>query len=268
MHIAPNGKMYIGQTVHGNSPNLRWNDGKGYIGCTHFYHAIQKYGWDNFEHIICYDNLTAEEANLYEEWLIYLGNTTNPKYGYNIRYGGDNKRKSDSIKFIEKFEQMKKYVMSHRGKVKNPKSMGQKRQYHLGPTCTINKIVVCIETVQLYYTMSDASRQTGFKVGHIRQCCSDFKYSIDGYHWAYAYTINDFESVKDFIINIPIADRYDLISPFFICVDCGEQFARNGTHDTRTIRCPECREIYVKNYDAQKHRRYYHQQEYREQKTK
>ena len=82
-----NEKKYIGITCQ--KPEKRWANGYGYRKNTHFWNAIQKYGWDNFKHEIFYDNLTEKEAKLYEQWLIYLGNTTNDKYGYNITEGGE-----------------------------------------------------------------------------------------------------------------------------------------------------------------------------------
>lgn len=81
-----NGKVYIGQT--GQTPENRWLEGKGYIGCTHFYNAIQKYGWDNFEHEIVYNCLSFEEANNYEKELIELYDSTNSEKGYNLMTGG------------------------------------------------------------------------------------------------------------------------------------------------------------------------------------
>lgn len=45
-----NGKVYIGQTTQ--SPQSRWNEGKGYKGQRAFYRDILKYGWDNFDHDI------------------------------------------------------------------------------------------------------------------------------------------------------------------------------------------------------------------------
>mgnify|MGYP002658749408 CR=1 FL=1 len=48
-----NGKVYIGQS---SNIKERWSrKGTCYKGCTYFYNAIQKYGWDNFEHIILKD---------------------------------------------------------------------------------------------------------------------------------------------------------------------------------------------------------------------
>lgn len=57
-----NNKVYIGQTVQ--SLSARWKNGKGYIDSPKFYKAIQKYGWDNFEHIILEQHIkTTEEAD-------------------------------------------------------------------------------------------------------------------------------------------------------------------------------------------------------------
>lgn len=55
-----NGKVYIGITKQ--APEERWNNGKKYKSSPHFYAAIQKYGWDNFEHNILFQNLTKEET--------------------------------------------------------------------------------------------------------------------------------------------------------------------------------------------------------------
>lgn len=59
-HIAPSGKVYIGIT--GMTPAQRWIRGNGYKRNPYFYKAIQKYGWDNFEHVILIGGLTKEEA--------------------------------------------------------------------------------------------------------------------------------------------------------------------------------------------------------------
>lgn len=93
-----NGKRYIGQTHHQDNPNLRWKNGKGYAGRNHFWHAIQKYGWDNFEHYIIQDNLTKEEADELEDLNIIAFNTTDVNYGYNIRNGGSHGRLSEETK--------------------------------------------------------------------------------------------------------------------------------------------------------------------------
>lgn len=91
-----NGKVYIGQTCQ--NPIKRWDNGRGYITSTRFYNAIQKYGWDNFEHIILYTNLSQDEANKIEQQLIKQYKSQNDQYGYNIKSGGDNYTHSEETK--------------------------------------------------------------------------------------------------------------------------------------------------------------------------
>lgn len=82
-----NGKKYIGITS--KNPIRRWGkDGSGYKG-QRFYNAIQKYGWNNFKHVIIADNLTENEAKELEVKLIAKYKTTDDKYGYNMTYGGE-----------------------------------------------------------------------------------------------------------------------------------------------------------------------------------
>ena len=81
-----NGKVYIGQTCQ--KPERRWSNGYGYKGCPKFYAAIQKYGWDNFEHIIVQEYLTKEEADNLEKELISKYDSTSKEAGYNISIGG------------------------------------------------------------------------------------------------------------------------------------------------------------------------------------
>lgn len=78
--------VYIGITKH-DGPNIRWKYGMGYKHNPHFFNAILKYGWDNFEHIILYDNLSKEEAVDKEIELISYYKNLN--ISYNITDGGD-----------------------------------------------------------------------------------------------------------------------------------------------------------------------------------
>lgn len=83
-----NNKAYIGIT-HKNVNNRWKKNGLGYRKQSRFYNAIQKYGWDNFEHIILFANLTKEKACEIEILLIALFETQNPEFGYNISPGGN-----------------------------------------------------------------------------------------------------------------------------------------------------------------------------------
>lgn len=86
-----NRKVYIGIT---NNTERRWrNNGIEYKpkkeNTRPFWNAICKYGWDNFEHDIIFNNLSYEDACELEKYYIKLANSTNNNYGYNVAIGGN-----------------------------------------------------------------------------------------------------------------------------------------------------------------------------------
>ena len=81
-----NGKKYIGITC--KIPKYRWGSrGQNYGG--YFGNAITKYGWNNFEHLILYSDITKEEAVMFEQYLIEAFSTNVESFGYNLTIGGD-----------------------------------------------------------------------------------------------------------------------------------------------------------------------------------
>ena len=87
MHIAPNNKKYIGVTCR--KKEHRWRNGNGYKSQQLFYCAIQKYGWNNFKHIVLFEKLTKEEAEQKEIELIAYYKSNQREFGYNISLGGN-----------------------------------------------------------------------------------------------------------------------------------------------------------------------------------
>lgn len=81
-----NGKTYIGIT--GNTPANRWANGLRYRGNQYFTNAIDKYGWDGFEHEIIYEGLSWTEASILEVELIAYYQSADRRFGYNIALGG------------------------------------------------------------------------------------------------------------------------------------------------------------------------------------
>lgn len=97
VHInKENGKRYFGITCQ--KPEERWRQGRGYKNSDAFYPAIQKYGWDGFDHKILASGLTKEEAENMEIKLICEYQTQNKEYGYNIKEGGGAPQQTDEIK--------------------------------------------------------------------------------------------------------------------------------------------------------------------------
>lgn len=87
-----NGKVYIGQTKQ--KLYKRSRGGKGYQDSPYFWKAIEKYGWDNFEHIVLIDGISLTSANQIEEKLIGVFDFTNRSLGYNLHYGGNNSKQN------------------------------------------------------------------------------------------------------------------------------------------------------------------------------
>lgn len=87
MHVNKiNDKKYVGIT---KNVKRRWSFCGIEYKNQYFGNAIRKYGWENFDHLILFKNLSKIEACNKEIELIRKYNTTNSLYGYNISLGGD-----------------------------------------------------------------------------------------------------------------------------------------------------------------------------------
>lgn len=153
MHISPSNKRYIGITS--TSVERRWkNNGDGYKDQV-FYRAIQKYGWDNIQHIIVAKGLTEEDAKWLEIELIREFDTTNKYKGYNVSTGGDG---SNGCKHTE--EAKKKISESKLG----------------GNSYNAVK-VVCLNTLEIFDSSSEAGRKYNINRSNILCCCKNNRYS-------------------------------------------------------------------------------------------
>ena len=187
-----NNKVYIGQTIQ--SPEERWKNGNGYKGCYYFYNAIQKYGWDNFEHIILEqnNNWTYEQLNNKEKEYIKLFDSTNPKYGYNICDGGSNISPNALPKAIEwmkehpEFGQVRAADMLKWQK-EHPEEALEMRKINIAKASEARKKKVqCIETGEIFESASEAARKTpGTLQNKICMVCRGQRNTSGGYHWKY-----------------------------------------------------------------------------------
>lgn len=107
-HILKNdGRKYVGITSQ--KPEKRWNYGNGYT--SYFKNAIKKYGWNNFEHIILFENLTEEEAQQKEIELIEKWKLRDRTKGFNICVGGQGTKG-----YVFNENDLEKMRLSHLGK--------------------------------------------------------------------------------------------------------------------------------------------------------
>ena len=148
-----NGKIYIGQTMQPAETRFGL-EGQRYKGCRKFWNAIQKYGWNNFEHIILMENLSLDEANIIEEELIKKYKTTDSRYGYNLSSGGLNRICSEETKDLLRnnrqfIEHITKFAVENYGKP-----------------------VINLLTKTEYPTVSSAHRETGCSMSVISNQCN------------------------------------------------------------------------------------------------
>ena len=140
-----NGKCYIGVTKQ-KPIEKRWANGRGYINNKHFNDAIQKYGWDNFEHNIIMQIEDEEIAFEIEKYLIQKFDLTNPDKGYNLSEGGRQRGPS-------RFEKMTEWARTH-------KKFGEELPH--------SKKVKCIETGDVFGSIAEAERWCdSTKVGEV-----------------------------------------------------------------------------------------------------
>lgn len=185
-HTSPNGKVYIGITEQ--NPAKRWQNGQGYKGNFHFYRAIQKYGWNNFNHEILYTGLTKEQACKIEVELIALYKSDDFDYGYNILFGGE----CGFIGFKHSKETRKKMSESHKGqknymygKHHTDESRKKMSDSHIGRPAHNVKAVLCVERGYKFSSIQEAANCTGANRSHIADVCNGKRRTAGGYHWRF-----------------------------------------------------------------------------------
>lgn len=152
--------MYVGIT--GNSVEHRW--GQGYRGCTKMGRAIDKYGWDGFDHRVLVDNLSREEAEEIEKILIHDLMTQDDSYGYNIESGGHTAPMSEETK--------KKISLANMG-------------HHDRGGGVPRRKVICVETGEIFESCCAAARWCGSNSSHISNACRGNFEKTKGYHWKF-----------------------------------------------------------------------------------
>lgn len=206
IHIFPNGKKYIGITCQ--SLKNRWRDGKGYKEQPIMWKAIQKYGWDNIEHKILFENLSKEEAEKKEKELIKEFDTLfyNNK-GYNIQEGGLNHQniinREEVIKLWKTGENMKyiaeklkcspktiSYILDQNGITKEEKKQRQQQasaeatQKSMGKK--VNQFDLNKNYIATYPSLQEASKAVNANNQYyIKSCCEGKVSKAHGFLWQY-----------------------------------------------------------------------------------
>lgn len=189
-----NGKKYIGITSR-VKPEHRWSNGHGYKENTHFYSAIQKYGWDNFKHEILYDALAADEAKRLERELIARFKTQQPKFGYNMTSGGDgtpdyhpSEETRRKLSEARKKENLSAETLRRRSEGLTGRKFTEEHKRKIGegnskPVMMFSKTG---EYIKSFRSAHEAEVVLGINHSHISQCCHGLRNSTGGYLWKFA----------------------------------------------------------------------------------
>lgn len=182
-----NGKKYIGITCL--KPNIRWGaNGRNYKECPHFWNAIQKYGWDNFDHEILAEGLSKDDAAEMERRLICEMNTRDPRNGYNVAAGGYSQPGEDNPFYgrTHSIETRRKIVESNKRRVWTQKAKDGIREKLSGGKSPNAKSVICIETGIVYPSVREAADDVNRARGRLIDALQGRHQACAGYHWKYA----------------------------------------------------------------------------------
>ena len=179
--------MYVGQTVHGEEPNQRWRNGKGYESQQRFYNAIKKYGWDGFDHEVAASNLTKSEANNFERLLIKTLKTNSGKYGYNSTDGGGQLGRSEGYRLSEESKGVLREKLKKRYLENNLDTDGLKK-----PLCQpVYQFTTDGLFVGKYYSIKEAERKTGISDSTIHYCATGCGKHAGGYIFLFKENVDD-----------------------------------------------------------------------------
>lgn len=190
-----NNKCYVGQTCQ--KPEARWGlNGNGYKDQIYFYRAIQKYGWDNFEHIILETDISQDKIDERECYWAGYYHALAPE-GYTLQAGKQHYKVCSSTSTLNHSQAALKNWQNeeYRKKV----SIGRKEMWKLAsPDCkkkmlaNLNrssppkgKQVQCIETNIIYPSTREAERLTGINHCNISQVCTGKRKTAGKFHWRY-----------------------------------------------------------------------------------
>lgn len=201
-HTAPSGKVYIGITS--KNPLDRWKNGHGYKSNPHFWNAIVKYGWDNFQHEILFSNLTKKEACQKEIELISEYQSNNFDYGYNRSSGGEHagsgveKSAETRLKISQSLHgrKMSEEAKKHSGEAHRGLKRSEETKRKMSEIAKLRGVsestkektrvqIICIQTKEIYPSINEAARSTGILRTAISNCCCGRARSAGGFTWQY-----------------------------------------------------------------------------------
>ncbi|MBQ0014778.1 MAG: hypothetical protein KBS82_05600 [Oscillospiraceae bacterium] len=189
-----NEKCYFGITSKDNV-NHRWNSGRGYKENPYLYQAITKYGWDGFDHIVIFDNLSEHQAKELEKMMISFWGTQNRVYGYNMTSGGDgtpgyipSEETRRKLSEARRRENLSEETLRRRSEGLRGRKFSDDHRQKIGKANSkkINMYDKDGNLIDTFVSAQAAERELHINHSHISQCCNGKRKSTGGYMWSFA----------------------------------------------------------------------------------
>lgn len=189
-----NGKRYVGITSK-PKPEHRWNSGRGYSENSYFYAAIQKYGWNGFEHIILATGMDEESAKIAECNLIKFWNTKDRLFGYNMTTGGDgtpgyhpSEETRAKLSCVRRKENLSEETLRRRSAGLRGRKFSDEHKKKIGDGNSKSIEMYSTDGIYLntFRSAHDVEVKYGISHSHISQCCNGHRMSAGGYIWRFA----------------------------------------------------------------------------------
>lgn len=175
-----NGKRYVGVTKQ-KSPSKRWLNGKGYSHSPHLNSAIQKYGWQNFDHIV-YEVGSLSEMYYLEKYLIRYYQTRDRRFGYNICEGGE-------LNIGNKWtDERKETIRGQKNNVYLPGVIDKIKQTTWSQNKAIAQYDLDGNLIKIWPSLRLIEKEGIAWRRGVAKCCKGKAYIASGYKWKYYET--------------------------------------------------------------------------------
>ena len=171
----PDGKIYIGVTKN----TVQYRKDCGYQHNKPLTEAIRSIGFKNVAIDILYETEDKTLAFEEEKRLIAQYNACDPKYGYNVSYGGKNT--FEGLKHSEQHKQ--KMSRLYKGKTWSEEEIqhmryGHRKERH--PVCSLDDDM---KIVKRYLSLGDAALDVGGYKSNITKACRSYGKKYKGFYW-------------------------------------------------------------------------------------